>query len=416
MRCHIVPSGVLITPFLDPIGETLIANRTLRAWQEEAMGRSGLVLAEEGLPPEGPCVVLQDNLFLSAPLLRAFVAASRRAPPNAPAALELSDSAMVAEYHHLQGIAPHPDREGTARARYPLFYLPPGVRFEDARETPTGQWATLPIKPRERVFEFDVPEHYFGKQKLRYPLTAMSAMVLRHWVHILRANLMAQAVDALDQPRWRRTLRTLWALLTALPPSRARLMRRMSRIGRDCRIHPTAIIEASTIEDGVTIGPHAVVSFSRIGARSWIQELAKVSLSVLGEKSFVSSGTMLNSSVLYPQAAASQRLMQMSVLGRRSITTGGAFLMDMRFDDDVRVPLDGRLQSLGTRFLGSAIGHEARLGTGFWIAPGREIPNGVPVVRDPAHVVRRVPRDAAPGTVLVVRGERLVPLTDDPTG
>jgi hypothetical protein len=145
-------------------------------------------------------------------------------------------------------------------------------------------------------------------------------------------------------------------------------------------------------------------------------------LSVLGERSLVSAGSTVNLCLGHDQASFSQILMQLSVLGRRSITTGGGFLMDMRFDGEVRVLHQGRPQGIGSRFLGSAIGHDAVLGTGFWIAPGRSIPNGAVVVRDPAQVVRRVPERVEPGTVLVPRDGALVPLAaetpagDEPEG
>ena len=405
MRCHIIETGVRIAPSLDPVGDTPVANRPLRSWQEEAIQRCGLELAEAGAGVSGPCVVLPDNLFVTWPLMKAFLAEVLRLQPLHPAALKLERSAMVHENHHLQGLEVDIVAPNRATAKFPLVYLPAGADWSPDLEA----LAVVPVMPQERVVEMDVPEHYFGKPKTIVPLTSMSAMVLRHWSHIVRANLAALGAEGMSDPWWRKTGRILWALVTALPPTKARIMRRISRIGRGCKIHPTAVVEASTIGDGVTIGANAVVSFSTIGDGAWVQDLAKVSLSVLGEKSFVTSGTMMNFCVLYPEAAASQRLMQLTVLGRKCITTGGAFLMDMHFDEDIKVPIDGELTSVGSRFMGSAIGHGARLGTGFWLAPGRAIPNGMTIVRQPEDVIRSVPAEAPEGAVVSDRG-RLVPL------
>jgi carbonic anhydrase/acetyltransferase-like protein (isoleucine patch superfamily) len=199
-------------------------------------------------------------------------------------------------------------------------------------------------------------------------------------------------------------------------PTRARLLRAASRIGEGCEIHPTAVIEGSILEPGVKVGPFAVVRFSRVGEGSWIQDHGKLTLSVLGARSLVSAGSTVNFCLGHEQASFSQILMQLSVLGRRAITTGGGFLMDMRFDGEVRVMHQGRPQGVGSRFLGSAIGHDTMLGTGFWLAPGRSIPNGAVVVRDPDRVVRRIPARVEPGTVLVPRNGALVPLTDASEG
>jgi carbonic anhydrase/acetyltransferase-like protein (isoleucine patch superfamily) len=170
------------------------------------------------------------------------------------------------------------------------------------------------------------------------------------------------------------------------------------------------VLEGAILEDGVRVGPFAVVRFSRVGQGSWIQDHAQVTLSVLGERTLVSASSTVNLCLTCAEASASQILMQLSVLGRKAITTGGGFMMDMRFDRNVRVLHEGRVQDSGTRFLGSAIGHGAILGTGFWLAPGRAIPNGAMVVRPPDQVVREVPREVVPGTLLIPFEGRLVPL------
>ncbi len=409
MNCTIVTTETRIAPFLDPVGETPVANRPLREWQEQAIRRAGLALVPEAEKLSGPCVILPDNLFVSAPLLIAFVAELRKAPPTKPTAMRVVRSSMIEENKALQGLANlEIEKDHKSSADFPLLYVPEG-------QTWTAGFAAesnVEIEPKERVFALEVPEHYFGRTRLAWPMTSMCAMVLRHWSHIVRLNMAAQAVEALDSPWWRRTLWMLWAVLRSVVPTKARVLRRMSRVGKGCNIHPTAVVEASVIEDGVTIGPHAVVTFSRIGKGSWIQEMSKVSLSVVGEHCMVSSGTMVNSCMLYPQASASQRLMQLCALGRRSITTGGGFMMDMVFEGEQKIPFDGETQSLGSRFLGSAVGHDTKLGTGFWLAPGRVIPNGVTIVRHPDDVLRSIPQDVEPGTTMVVKKGRLVPIDE----
>ena len=100
---------------------------------------------------------------------------------------------------------------------------------------------------------------------------------------------------------------------------------------------------------------------------------AQVEFSTLGEKATVSEHSVVRFCLMYPESVASQYLLQQSVLGRRTVTTGGAFTMDLNFDNPIRVVRDGELLSTGQNFVGSAFGHRARIGTGFWLASGRTI-------------------------------------------
>jgi hypothetical protein len=69
---------------------------------------------------------------------------------------------------------------------------------------------------------------------------------------------------------------------------------------------------------------------------------AMVEACTIGERAVISQQTVVRFCVLYPEAIASQYLMQQCVLGRGAVTTGGAFSMDLNFDGPIRVPLDGK--------------------------------------------------------------------------
>jgi hypothetical protein len=105
--------------------------------------------------------------------------------------------------------------------------------------------------------------------------------------------------------------------------------------------------------------------------------------------------------------------MQACVLGRRVVTTPASYSLDVNLDGEVRVMLDGRLHGTGTRHLGSAYGHDSRVAPGVFLAPGRAIPNGSVVIKDPSEIVTRVPERAADGP-MINRGGTLTAL--DPSG
>ena len=62
------------------------------------------------------------------------------------------------------------------------------------------------------------------------------------------------------------------------------IARRIGTEGKNCKIHPTAVIEACEIGDNA-IGPYAVVRASIIGDGAVIEEHAAADLSVLGPDS-----------------------------------------------------------------------------------------------------------------------------------
>ncbi len=413
MNCHLLATGTRIEPFRDPIGDTPVANRALSAWQQRVAETCGLDSVAADQPVQGPCIVWADDLFVTRSMLRAFLDAVDQAPPVRPAALRIEASALLAQCAALQDLDLEPVDDDHASATLPLWYLPAG---HQGPPPAAESCQPLVVQPRERLERIPVPEQWFGTSELLVPLTTQAAMRLRHWSHVIAVNRLAWALDYLDRPRWRQVATLIWAVLRAGIPTRRRVLRTISRIGPGCDIHPTAVIEGSILEPGVRVGPFAVVRFSRVGAGSWIQDHGKVTLCVLGAGSLVSSGSTVNFCVTYPGASASQHLMQLSVLGRRAITTGGGFMMDMRFDREVGVLHDGRVQSSGSRFLGCAVGHDAILGTGFWLAPGRAVPNGATVVRHPDQIVRRLPLEVEPGTVLVPSAGGLVPLVTPEAG
>ena len=375
MNVHVRSSGRLIKPFDEPPGEAFIMNRRLSEWQSEAFRAAGLTVVPTVTPP---CVVVTDALFVTGPTLRDFVVGA--AGRNAVMVLKQS---LVGRH-----VAPVQPR---------MTEIPEGWRFEDVRfEAGTDDdYVDVVVDPDEIALEFPVPEYYMGTDKVEFSLPRCPAMELHHWAHILWANQIAGAIEGRSIPKWRWVLRLLWAIVRARSINRWRVLSKLNRIGRKCDIHPTAVIEGSTLGDGVTVGPHCFVQLSTIGDGASLQPGSQVVLSTLGERAIISQQTVVRFCVLYPEAVASQYLMQACVLGRRVITTAGSFSMDLNFDNPVRVPLDGGLHSTGQRLLGSAFGHNARVGTGFWMASGRALPNDSFTIRDPRQVIRRIPEGLA---------------------
>lgn len=395
MKVVVTPTGRRIEPFDDPPGEALIHNKALKVWLSQALSGAGLEVVAQA--PDEPHLVVPDALYTTSEALRRFVdgAAGR------PAVLVLKES-LFGKY--TTPVQPHVTR------------LQAGWRFEQIRLVCPGDDAPavdVVVDPEEAPVSVPMPSHYTGAEKFELGLPKHPVMTVHHWVHILWANQIAWAVEALAVPKWRWQLRLLWAAARAASVNKWRVLSKLNQVGRNCDIHPTAVVEYSVLGDNVSVGPHARVRFSRLGDGVMMMGGTQAMFSVLGDKCIVGETSTVNFSVLYPEAVANQRVMQLCVLGRQVVTAAGAFSIDLNFERPTRVPLDGELHDTGQHMMGSAFGHGARVGTGIWLASGRAVPRDAFVVLNPDQVVRRIPPELDYLGPVIADGGTLRPISGD---
>ncbi|MEZ4467562.1 MAG: hypothetical protein R3F43_24745 [bacterium] len=382
MNVYVEPTGRRVAPFGDAPGDIPILNRPLADWQAEAFVGAGLTPVAALTPP---CLVVPDNLFCTAGTLRAFLAGAAG-----------RDAVFVLKQSRFG--------EGTTPVQPRVTRIEGGWRFDRIRFV-SGDGAApvdVVVDCEEQHLDLPTPNYFLGTDKLEIGIPRHPVMELNHWVHILWANQQAGSIELRNTPSWQMILRGLWAAMRAFSFNKWKVLGKLNRIGKGCDIHPTAVVEGSTLGDGVSVGPFARVLLSRIGDGATIMPGAQVDLSTMGPRTVLSENCVLRFSVLYPEAVVSQYLMQQCVLGRRAVTTGGSFSIDLNFDQDIRVPLDGQLYSTGSRFIGSAFGHRCRVGTGFWMASGRMVPNDTFLIRDPDQVLSRIPESLPPGPTAVI--------------
>jgi NDP-sugar pyrophosphorylase family protein len=164
----------------------------------------------------------------------------------------------------------------------------------------------------------------------------------------------------------------------------------LNRVGRNCDIHPTAYVEASTIGDNVKIGAGAIIRESLVGSGTFIGNNATLELTVVGEESYIGNSSRTQYCVLYPGSFFIARGMSCSMCGRDSFIGGGAVLSDFRFDGkNITVIKDGAQIDTGNSFIGSCLGHGVYLAAGSIVAPGRTIPNGIRLAPEESRIIRR---------------------------
>jgi carbonic anhydrase/acetyltransferase-like protein (isoleucine patch superfamily) len=245
-----------------------------------------------------------------------------------------------------------------------------------------------------------------------YPVTSTVVVAVSHWVHVLWLNQIAFGI------RWMELIRRrpLWALAraaSALSLSRHRLLGRLVWVGRGADVHPSARLSGSIVHAGAKIGAEATIKNSIVGREARVADHAVVLGSVLGDGAHVAEDTTLVSCVAYPEAWISNLKLQVSLLGRGSYVNAWAGFIDARFTGPVKVRHEGALHSTERSFIGSVVGHGARVAAKVLIQPGREIPNEAVVVMRPDEVVSSVPERLPPGVPHVRHRGTLVPLGEE---
>jgi len=285
-----------------------------------------------------------------------------------------------------------------------LVALAPGGEVTEAR---IGGCVTTEVEVDERLVQFPLPAGQFEADALELPLTESLVLPCGHWAQLLWANLLALG------PHLYRTLggrnivemgiRLVGAVARARTADPARVMATYVRMGDECRIHPTAVVEASWLADGVEIGPNAVVRGCVLGEGAHVEALAVVEGSVLAPRATVQRQAMVKYSVLGSRSAAAGD-MQLGVLDRGAALKKTAALLDQAIRGVVQVSAWGRLVPAPLGLAGVGVGARTIVGADVFVAPGRTVPPDLVVVPNPASVLRRVPTATPPGIWAVVDG------------
>ena len=193
--------------------------------------------------------------------------------------------------------------------------------------------------------------------------------------HLLQANMYLN----MDQSRWLRKL-AFWKRDEDTPHISAflyyRSLKLLNRIGKGCRIHPTAVVEGAVIGDGVTIGAHALVRLSHVGAGTVIDDQASVTYSVLGKNNHIANKNHISFCMTYDDVFLIHGPYQFSVFGEGS-SVFATINCDVRMDQrTIRIRGPEGLYDSRQHLLGIAYGHGAKMAGGNIVAPGQIVPNG----------------------------------------
>jgi hypothetical protein len=355
---HRVATGRTLHAFGDPMPHVPILGTPLRDHQRAAVESAGGELRDISVAGDAADYrhfVFDDDLYFTPGFARAAVAMSR----TAGGSLRF-------------GLAPN-----TFNDRFVLPHEPgtaDGHRFAFRYVDGDGAVADAVVPQEVYASSVPLPDQIVAGGSYSCDQCAVFASRLASPFHLLQVNL-AVNLTRLVPTRSRVPAR----LVNRLAPLHSRLylrgLRRLNRVGRGCRIHPTAVLENAVLGRDVVVGANSIVRHSFIGAGTTIGDGASVNNSVLGERNVIASGNQLNLCMTYDDVFLIHGPYQFSIFGR-SAAVFAVINCDIRLDRrTITIPTDAGLLDSRQPLLGIAYGHHSKVGGGNIIAAGRIVPN-----------------------------------------
>src|SRR5687767_215491 len=368
-----------ITPFNEPARDLRIQNSPL--WLHQRNVLAPYTTREVELKPgqrfpqqRDEMVVYRDNLFFDEEYIHTFISLARRKKTPCRAAFSADDPAFK---EHAVPLS--------------TSYTPAGELFLiDLWYYPNGPVAdaeplVIDLGLSEMGY-YHVPTYMAdqsGDLTFQVPLRALIA--IDSWVHIFIADVVFGLFTrgARFEKRLNEELGfKLKILAKALYEGRQVLeCSELVSVGRNCSIDPRAVIHGpTTIGDNVTINAGAVIENCIIGSNINISQDVQLMLSVVGDGAFLPfKAALFMTTVMENSMIAQNTCLQMCVIGRNTFIGAGSTFTDYNLIPAPIRALDGhgRLNFSNRPVIGSAVGHNCRLGSGMIVYPARTIESDV---------------------------------------
>jgi UDP-N-acetylglucosamine diphosphorylase / glucose-1-phosphate thymidylyltransferase / UDP-N-acetylgalactosamine diphosphorylase / glucosamine-1-phosphate N-acetyltransferase / galactosamine-1-phosphate N-acetyltransferase len=411
IRKYIIEDKRHVTPFNQPARELMFMNQPLFLAQRDAL----VAYCDTELPIESlesmprnseECIVHRDSLYFDEPYIAEFMAQAKKLDTPCRAAFRPSDKAFAAYVLPMSRNVHTVYKQGSENGKRDTRV---GSREEsishyeiDLWYFPRGYNPSQPIVPvfvssgAVEVGYYSVPDYMSNRGDLTHYLTKRTVLSIDSWVHVYFANIIMGifSVGHRFEERAKSNfyrLKILWK--SVLEQTQILSCSELVKIGKNCVIDPTAIIQGPTIiGDNCTIGPGAVVGNCYIGNNVNIAQGCSLMLSVVGDGCFLPFRSSLFMTVLMEHSIVAQNTcLQMCVVGRESFVGAGTTFTDFNL---LPTPLkieadDGSFERIGQPVLGGCVGHNCRLGSGLIMYPGRHIESDVILFATPSRRVIR---------------------------
>jgi len=385
-----------IPPFGEPARELRILNKPLWLLQRDLLARHCQSTMELDIDDQLPTddvelLIHKDNQFFNGPLIDTFIEQARKAGHACQLAFAADDRAITTHALHLQEGLRRQDDVYLAE----LWYYPHG-----AQETPRP--LVVPTEPREMGY-YHVPAYMAPNHgDLTYQIPLRAFLSIEHWLHVFLANspfgvfAWARRMEQEVEHSWRTKLNV--SLRAFIERKHFLQCSALVKVGKNCSIDPTAIIQGPTvIGNNVHIGAGAVVVSSMIGNNVTIMQGAQVMLSVISDRCYLPFNASVFMTTLMENSMVAQlSCLQMCVVGRNTFIGAGNIFTD--FDllgKPIKTMWKGELHPIGMPVIGSAVGHNVKIGSGFVVYPARMIESDTVLIYADDHAV--IPKNVSTG-------------------
>ncbi len=368
-----------LSPFNEPARDLRIQNTPL--WLHQRTVLAPYTTRELELKPgqrmpvdREEMIVYRDNLFFDEEYIRTFLSAARRKKRACRAAFSTEDSAFK---EHALPLSSSYSLAGTLYLA-DLWYYPKGPVAD-------VEPLVIDLEPRELGY-YHVPT-YMADQSgdLTFQVPLRTLIAIDSWVHIFIADVVFGLFSrgARYEKRVNEDLAfKLGLLTTALYEGRQLLeCSAVVKVGRNCVINPSATIYGpTTIGDNVHIDAGAVIDNCIIGNNVNVSQDVQLMLSVVGDGTFLPfRAALFMTTVMENSMIAQNTCLQMCVVGRNTFVGAGSTFTDYNLVPAPIRALDGngKLSISNRPVMGSAVGHNCRLGSGLIVYPARTIESDV---------------------------------------
>jgi len=396
---YIIEDTRHVPPFNEPASLLTIGLEPLKIHHEELIAQvfgrhielAGALASRDHLHRvQGEAIVYRDSLWFDREFLEYFIAEARASGRACRAAFPVSDKAFHTYTLPLtKGFQAAQGPDGKIVFLCDLWYFPDGYN-EDILPV------AVPSDAREIGF-YSVPDFMTMQQgDLTHYAPMRAVMSIESWVHIYFATIIfgnfgrASRLDARIERSVSAQLKLLWRAV--LEQKQVLSASGAVKIGKNCSIDPSAIITGpATIGDNCAIGAGVVLDNCTIGDNVTIDAGCVLMMSTVGDNCFLPFRAALYlTAVMENTIIAQNTCLQMCVIGRNSFVGAGSTFTD--FNLIAQKPIraantDGELQTVGQIVLGSAVGHNCRIGSGMIVFPGRMIESDVVLVASPQRRV-----------------------------
>jgi acetyltransferase-like isoleucine patch superfamily enzyme len=368
-----------ITPFNEPARDLRIQNTPL--WLHQRNVLTSYTTREIELKPgqrfpqqRDEMIVYRDNIFFDEDYINTFITLARRKKNACRAAFSADDPAFK---EHALPLSSSYTLAGQLFLA-DLWYYPNG---------PVADVEPLVIDlGAHELGYYHVPTYMAdqsGDLTFQVPLRALIA--IDSWVHIFIADVVFGLFSrgTRFEKRLNEDLAFKLKILGKALYEGTQILEcsELVKIGRNCVIDPRAVIHGpTTIGDNVTINAGAVIENCIIGNNVNISQDVQLMLSVVGDGAFLPfRAALFMTTVMENSMIAQNTCLQMCVIGRNTFIGAGSTFTDYNLIPTPIRALDGqgRLNFSNRPVIGSAVGHNCRLGSGMIVYPARTIESDV---------------------------------------